>query len=80
MTTGDAPDVTLDCLGKLCPLPVIEVFKQMRKMEPGQTLLMLADDPGSDPDMHAWCEETGNPLIEMVKDGKVYKFHIRKAG
>ncbi len=77
MTTETA-DITLDCLGKLCPLPVIEVFKLMRTLEPGQTVLMLSDDPGSDPDMHAWCEETGNPLLDMQRDGKVFKFRIQK--
>jgi tRNA 2-thiouridine synthesizing protein A len=73
-------DLELNCLGKLCPLPVIEVAKAMRKMEPGQTLLMLADDPGSDPDMHAWTEETGNELVRMERDGKVFKFWLRKEG
>lgn len=73
-------EVTLDCQGKLCPMPVIETMKAIKKMEPGQTLLMLADDPGSDPDMHAWCEETGNPLLKMEKEGKVFKFWIRKEG
>ena len=73
-------DVTLDCQGKLCPLPVIEVSKAMRQMESGQTLLLIADDPGSDPDMHAWCEETGNPLLGMEKDGRTFRFLIRKEG
>jgi tRNA 2-thiouridine synthesizing protein A len=72
------PDLTVDCLGKLCPIPVIEVSKAMRKLEGGQTLLLIADDPGSDPDMHAWCEETGNELLDMQRDGKVFKFWIRR--
>ena len=75
-----SPDVTLDCLGKLCPIPVIETMKAIRKMQAGQTLLLLSDDPGSDPDMHAWCEETGNPLLGMEKDGKVFRFRIRREG
>lgn len=78
--TSETTDITLDCLGKLCPLPVIEIFKLMRKLEPGQTVLLLSDDPGSDPDMHAWCEETGNPLLDMQRDGRVFKFRIRKEG
>jgi len=73
-------DVTVDCLGKLCPIPVIETAKAIRKMEPGQTLLLIADDPGSDPDMHAWCDETGNPLLRMDHEDKVYKFWIRREG
>ncbi len=74
-----AADVTIDCVGKLCPIPVIDVARAMRTMEPGKTLLMVADDPGSDPDMHAWCEETGNELLRMDRDGRVYRFWIRRA-
>jgi tRNA 2-thiouridine synthesizing protein A len=77
---SETADVTLDCLGKLCPIPVIEVSKAVRRMESGQTLLMLADDPGSDPDMHAWCDETGHELLRMERDGRVYRFWIRREG
>lgn len=76
--TSESNDITLDCLGKLCPIPVIEVFKLMRNLESEQTVLLLADDPGSDPDIHAWCEETGNTLLDMQREGAVFKFRIRK--
>jgi tRNA 2-thiouridine synthesizing protein A len=70
-------DVTVDCLGKLCPVPVIETSKAVRRMQGGQTLLLIADDPGSDPDIHAWCEETGNTLLRMDRDDRVFRFWIR---
>jgi TusA-related sulfurtransferase len=30
--------------------------------------------------MHAWCDETGNELLRMEKDGRVYRFWIRREG
>jgi tRNA 2-thiouridine synthesizing protein A len=73
-------DVTVDCLGKLCPVPVIETSKAVRRMEAGTILLLIADDPGSDPDIHAWCDETGNTLLRMDQEGKVFRFWIHHQG
>ena len=73
-------DLTVDCVGKLCPTPVIEIARAVRKMQPGQILLLIADDPGSDPDLHAWCEETGNSLLRMDQKNDAYKFWIRREG
>ena len=75
-----AADVTLDCIGKPCPLPVIEVSKAMRELAPGQTLLMIADDPGSDPDMRAWCDETGHQLVATDHESGIHRFWVRREG
>ncbi len=39
------PDHTLDALGLRCPEPVMMVRKTVRNMQPGETLLIVADDP-----------------------------------
>ena len=39
---------------------------------------MLADDPGSKADMVAWARQTGNELMGIEEEGKVFKFYIRK--
>jgi tRNA 2-thiouridine synthesizing protein A len=71
-------DQTLDCLKLLCPVPVIRTSKAVKELQAGQTLLMLADDPGSKADMIAWAKQTGNELLGIEEDGKVFKFYIRK--
>ena len=75
-----AADQTLDCKGMLCPLPIVKVSKAIKTMEPGQTLLLLATDPGSQPDMTAWSKRTGNPIAHQDTEGDVFRFWIRKAG
>lgn len=40
-----SPDHTLDALGLRCPEPVMMVRKTVRNMQPGETLLIIADDP-----------------------------------
>lgn len=71
-------DKTLDCTGLLCPVPIIKISKAIKEVEPGQTILMLATDPGSKPDIEAWQRKTGNELLQTEQDGKVYKFLIRR--
>lgn len=71
-------DRTLDCLKLLCPVPIIKISAAVKEMQTGQTLLMLADDPGSKADMIAWAKQTGNELLGMEEEGKVFKFYVRK--
>jgi len=78
MPPDEKVDRTLDCLKLLCPVPIIKISKAVKDLQPGQTLLMLADDPGSKADMIAWAKQTGNDLLEIQQEGKVFKFYVRK--
>jgi tRNA 2-thiouridine synthesizing protein A len=71
-------DQTLDCLKLLCPVPIIKISKAVKDLQTGQTLLMLADDPGAKADMIAWAKQTGNELLGIEEEGKVFKFYVRK--
>lgn len=71
-------DKTIDCSGKLCPLPVVEVSKGIRTIEIGQVLRIIATDPGSPPDMAAWSRQTGHPLLHSeLGDGR-FVFYFQR--
>ncbi len=78
MPPVDHVDSTLDCLKMLCPMPIIKISAAVKGLQVGQTLLMLADDPGSKPDMIAWAKQTGNELLGVEEEGKVFKFYVRR--
>lgn len=80
MPPDEKTDSTLDCTKMLCPVPIIKISKAVKALQPGQTLLMLADDPGSRADMIAWAKQTGNDLLEIKEEGRVFKFYVRKKG
>lgn len=71
-------DRTLDAKGLLCPMPVVKAAKEMKALEPGQILEILATDRGSLADFPAWAEDTGNDLLEQHEQDGVYVFFIRK--
>ena len=60
----------LDVTGTFCPLPILLSAREMRKLQPGDQLEILGDDPGILEDMPVWCERAGNRLLEMVAEGE----------
>ena len=55
----------LDCLGKRCPLPVIELAKALNSKPIASQIKLLSDDPASAPDLIAWARMTGNNVQEV---------------
>src|SRR5690242_447771 len=44
----------LDVTGTFCPLPILLSAREMRKLQPGDQLEILGDDPGILEDMPVW--------------------------
>ncbi|PYN51504.1 MAG: hypothetical protein DME00_01825 [Candidatus Rokuibacteriota bacterium] len=72
-------DKMIDCLGLFCPMPIVKTREALLRMEPGQVLEVTSDDPGSEADMKSWAARTGNELLEMQRNGAVFRFFVRKA-
>ena len=70
--------VTLDLKGLSCPMPIVKTAKAMRDLSPGDVLEAFATDPGSAPDFVAWCQATGNQLLEHSEQDGVSRFAMRK--
>ena len=58
----------LDCRGKRCPLPIIELSKKIKEIEVGQELLFSSDDPATAADLSAWARMTGNEFKVISDD------------
>lgn len=68
---------TLDTRGLNCPLPVLKAKKALVGLSTGDTLEVLATDPGSVKDFEAFCRQTGNELLESNEDSGVFSFLIK---
>jgi len=71
-------DVTLNCIGLSCPMPIVKTSKKMKELTPGQVLEVLADDEGIKEDMPAWCNTTGNEFLGIEEDGNTIKVYVKK--
>jgi tRNA 2-thiouridine synthesizing protein A len=77
--TSIVADEMLDSRDVSCPLPIIQTAQAIKDLASGQTLLVLASDPGFEPDIKAWSERTGNKLISGEQHGNEYHALLRKA-
>lgn len=60
-------DHELDLRGLNCPVPVMRMRKKLEAMSSGQTLRVLASDPGSLLDFKAYVKSSGDTLLESKK-------------
>jgi tRNA 2-thiouridine synthesizing protein A len=61
-----------------CPLPILRAKKALADMESGQILKVLATDPGSQRDFAAFAKQTGNEIVEVSTQDKVFVFLMRR--
>ena len=73
-----AENKILDLKGLRCPLPVLRLKKEMKKMKRGQVIEVLVTDPGAAKDFQLYCDTTGEELVSYIKSGEVIRFEIRK--
>ncbi|QXM23993.1 sulfurtransferase TusA family protein [Elioraea tepida] len=71
-------ETVLDLKGLSCPLPVLRANKVLRSLAPGARLRVLATDPASVKDFHAYCEQTGHALVAMSQDRETFTFVIQR--
>jgi TusA-related sulfurtransferase len=64
-------DLVLDCLGRSCPVPVIELARAVQDVEVGQVIEVLSDDPAARHDIPAWCR---------MRDQEYVGEHVRPVG
>jgi|TARA_B110000438_G_C15593088_1_gene554743 TusA-related sulfurtransferase len=72
------PQKTLDVRGLYCPSPAMQTVVELSKMQVGQTLLVLADDPAAEDDISDLCRTRGHELVELKKNGADLEFTIKK--
>ncbi len=62
------PDVSLDCSGMSCPMPIVEIAKAVRGMEPGDLLEVIATDLAFQLDVEAWSRRAGHAIEDYQAD------------
>jgi tRNA 2-thiouridine synthesizing protein A len=71
-------DHTLNALGLMCPEPVMMIRLQVRKMQAGETLTIVADDPATTRDVPSFCRFMQHGLLASETQTLPYLYLIRK--
>ena len=60
----------VDVMGKVCPLPLIALAKEVRTMQKGQMMSIVGDDPIFEDSVIDFCREGGHELVDTQREGK----------
>jgi tRNA 2-thiouridine synthesizing protein A len=74
----DAPRLSLNFKGLLCPLPVVKIAQAMKQVGLGETVEAVATDPGVTADIPAWARSSGNELVSLERHDKEFKFVVKR--
>ena len=72
------PERELDARGLVCPLPILRTKQTLAGMISGQTLKIVATDPGSVIDFQVFAEQTGNELLSLSQTADEFIFILKK--
>jgi tRNA 2-thiouridine synthesizing protein A len=72
------PVVTLDALGRKCPIPIIMLAAQIRDVPVGAVVAVLADDPAAFTDIPAWCGLKSHECVFRAEYASGWSFGIRR--
>lgn len=69
----------LEGLGEACATLTPLIWRRIRKLESGQVLEVVSDDPAAREGVEAWSRLTGNQLIAYIDEGGgSSRFYLRR--
>jgi tRNA 2-thiouridine synthesizing protein A len=72
------PVLTIDALGRKCPIPIIMLAEQIRDVPVGAIVAVLADDPAAYSDVPAWCGMKSHECVFRSELPSGWAFGIRR--
>ena len=77
--TGLAPALTIDALGRKCPIPIIMLADQIGGVPLGAIVSVLADDPAAYTDVPSWCAMKAQEFVYAQDLPRGWALFIRRA-
>jgi len=75
---GLAPALTIDALGRKCPIPIIMLAEQIRDVPLGAVVAVLADDPAAYTDIPSWCAMKAQEFVSSQELAQGWALYIRR--
>jgi tRNA 2-thiouridine synthesizing protein A len=80
---GAAPEpaLSIDALGRKCPIPIIMLAERIGEVAIGQLVRVLADDPAAKTDVPAWCGLKSHEFLGSAELGTEagWAFWVRRS-
>jgi cysteine desulfurase len=70
--------LTIDTLGSRCPVPIIELARQIADVRVGETIVVLSDDDAARVDIPVWCRMKRQEYVGAQPAGRGVAYRIRR--
>jgi tRNA 2-thiouridine synthesizing protein A len=74
----EGPLVTVDALGRKCPIPIIMLAQRINEVPIGSIIAVLADDPAAETDVPAWCMMKSHDHVQTQPLERGWAIMIRR--
>jgi tRNA 2-thiouridine synthesizing protein A len=71
-------EIKVDCTGEVCPVPLVETRKALRKAAPGDVVEVIGTHPASKKEIPMAVKALGLELVEQTEEGDTWRIRIRK--
>jgi tRNA 2-thiouridine synthesizing protein A len=75
---GLAPALTIDALGRKCPIPIIMLAERIRDVPLGALVSVMADDPAAYTDVPSWCAMKSQEFVYAQDLPRGWALFIRR--
>lgn len=72
------PDYEMWEIGVECAAVLVRLNELMERMAISEAVHVVSDDPTADIEMERWSDQTGQPVVESRKEGRLVHFIVRK--
>ena len=71
-------EIRVDCIGEVCPVPLVETRKALRKAASGDIVEVVGDHPSSRKEIPMAVKALGLELVDIQEEGDTWRIRIRK--
>lgn len=71
-------EIKVDCTGEICPVPLVETRKALRKAKEGDIVEVIGNHPSSKKEIPMAVKALGLKLIDIKEKGGVWRIRIRR--
>lgn len=72
------PIKTLDYKGLACPMPIVKISQEIKKVAIGDVLEVHTSDPGSIADFPAWAKTTGQVVLDIKQESGLFRIFVKR--
>lgn len=73
---ADEPALEIDAIGRRCPIPVIELAKQIGSVPVGSLIAVRSDDEAAALDIPAWCRLRDQEYVGSDEDASAGRRYL----